>query len=112
MTDFFVSLGFSLGTGLELGYVVGLLVTIGAVALIWWVGTAGMPRESVAWVEDSPVFELKSDPRALARAQVPLETARAQLKRDLKAGRTSIHDLLLEPPDFISTIVTSAPMSE
>jgi hypothetical protein len=47
LQDFFVSLGFSLGTGLELGYVVGLLVTIGAVALIWWVGTAGMPRDEI-----------------------------------------------------------------
>ena len=30
----------------------------------------GVPRESVAWVEDSPVFEIKSDPRALARVKV------------------------------------------
>jgi hypothetical protein len=30
----------------------------------------GMPRESVAWVEDSPVFEIKSDPLALARVRV------------------------------------------
>ncbi|MFN2416227.1 MAG: M14 family zinc carboxypeptidase [Pyrinomonadaceae bacterium] len=31
---------------------------------------AGMPRESVAWVEDSPVFEVKSDPLALPRVKV------------------------------------------
>ncbi len=31
---------------------------------------AGMPRESVAWVEDSPVFEIKPDPLALARVKV------------------------------------------
>jgi hypothetical protein len=31
---------------------------------------AGMPRESVAWVEDSPVFEIKSDPLALVRVKV------------------------------------------
>ena len=31
---------------------------------------AGMPRESVAWVEDSPVFEIKSDPLALVRVRV------------------------------------------
>ncbi|MDX6693877.1 MAG: hypothetical protein QOF02_1480 [Blastocatellia bacterium] len=30
----------------------------------------GMPRESIAWVEDSPVFEIKSDPLALARVRV------------------------------------------
>ena len=29
--------------------------------------------------------------------------ARAQLKRDLKAGRRSIHDLLLEPPEYVET---------
>jgi hypothetical protein len=30
----------------------------------------GMPYESVAWVEDSPVFEIKSDPLALVRVRV------------------------------------------
>jgi hypothetical protein len=30
----------------------------------------GMPRESIAWVEDSPVFEIKGDPAALARVKV------------------------------------------
>jgi hypothetical protein len=30
----------------------------------------GMPRESVAWVEDSPVFEIKPDPLALARVKI------------------------------------------
>jgi hypothetical protein len=30
----------------------------------------GMPRESIAWVEGSPVFEVKSDPLALARVRV------------------------------------------
>ena len=47
LQDFFTSLGFSLGTGLEFAYVVGLLVTVGVVGLIWWVGTAGMPREEI-----------------------------------------------------------------
>ncbi|MDT5155814.1 MAG: hypothetical protein QOH51_171 [Acidobacteriota bacterium] len=32
--------------------------------------TKGMPRESIAWVEDSPVFELKGDPSAQARVRV------------------------------------------
>jgi hypothetical protein len=32
--------------------------------------TRGMARESVAWVEDSPVFEIKSDPLALVRVRV------------------------------------------
>ncbi|MCA1633077.1 MAG: M14 family metallopeptidase [Acidobacteria bacterium] len=30
----------------------------------------GMPRESVAWFENSPVFEIKSDPAALVRVRV------------------------------------------
>jgi hypothetical protein len=30
----------------------------------------GMPKESIAWVENSPVFEIKGDPLALARAKV------------------------------------------
>jgi hypothetical protein len=30
----------------------------------------GMPRESIAWVEDSPVFEIKSDPLALVRVKI------------------------------------------
>ena len=39
---------------------------------------------------------------ALQRAN-QIRTRRAQLKRDLKAGRTSIHDLLLSPPDYLET---------
>src|SRR3982751_7137793 len=39
---------------------------------------------------------------ALSRAN-QIRTRRAQLKRDLKAGRQSIHDLLLEPPEFVET---------
>jgi hypothetical protein len=39
---------------------------------------------------------------ALNRAN-EIRTQRAQLKRDLKAGRRSIHDLLLEPPEFVET---------
>ncbi|HEU4596833.1 MAG TPA: M14 metallopeptidase family protein [Pyrinomonadaceae bacterium] len=30
----------------------------------------GMPRESIAWFEDSPVFEIKSDPLALVRVKI------------------------------------------
>jgi hypothetical protein len=30
----------------------------------------GMPSESIAWFEDSPVFEIKSDPAALARVKI------------------------------------------
>jgi hypothetical protein len=39
---------------------------------------------------------------ALARAN-EIRTRRAQLKRDLKAGRQSIHALLLNPPHYVET---------
>jgi hypothetical protein len=42
LQDFFVSLGFSLGTGLELAFVVGLLAAIAIVGALWWAGTRGM----------------------------------------------------------------------
>ena len=39
---------------------------------------------------------------ALQRAN-EIRTRRAQLKKDLKGGRVSIHQLLLEPPEFLET---------
>jgi hypothetical protein len=39
---------------------------------------------------------------ALQRAN-EIRTRRAQLKRDLKAGRHSIQSLLLDPPDWVET---------
>ena len=39
---------------------------------------------------------------ALQRAN-EIRTRRAQLKRDLKAGRVTVHDLLLEPPTYVET---------
>ncbi len=39
---------------------------------------------------------------ALQRAN-DVRTRRAQLKRDLKAGRTQIHGLLLSPPEYLQT---------
>ena len=39
---------------------------------------------------------------ALARAN-QIRTQRAQLKRDLKSGRLSIHALLLNPPEYVET---------
>ena len=50
----------------------------------------------------APERSLQQRMDALARAN-DIRTRRAQLKRDLKAGRTSIHDLLLEPPEYIET---------
>ena len=45
LQDVFTSLGATLAVGLELAYVVGLLVAIGLVGLLWFLGTLGMPRE-------------------------------------------------------------------
>ena len=39
---------------------------------------------------------------ALKRAN-DIRTRRAQLKRDLKAGRHYIHKLLLDPPEYVET---------
>ena len=39
---------------------------------------------------------------ALQRAN-DIRTRRAQLKRDLKAGRATIHGLLLKPPEYVET---------
>ena len=36
-------------------------------------------------------------------APTSIRSRRAQLKRDLKAGRQPIHELLLEPPDYLET---------
>ena len=50
----------------------------------------------------APERSLNQRMDALQKANV-IRTRRAQLKRDLKAGRTSIHDLLLSPPDYLET---------
>ena len=50
----------------------------------------------------APERSLDQRMEALKRAN-EIRTARAQLKRDLKAGRRSIHDLLLAPPEYVET---------
>jgi hypothetical protein len=50
----------------------------------------------------APERSLNQRMDALQKANV-IRTRRAQLKRDLKAGRVSIHQLLLEPPEFLET---------
>jgi hypothetical protein len=39
---------------------------------------------------------------ALRRAN-DIRSARAKLKKDLKAGKSSIHSLLLDPPEYVET---------
>jgi hypothetical protein len=57
-----------------------------------------MPPKQAAAPERSLVQRMD----ALQRAN-EIRTKRAQLKRDLKGGRVSIHDLLLTPPDYLET---------
>jgi hypothetical protein len=54
-------------------------------------------KHSVA-PERSPVQRMD----ALQRAN-EIRTRRAQLKKDLKGGRVSIHTLLLNPPEYLQT---------
>jgi S13-like protein len=50
----------------------------------------------------APERSLVQRMEALQRAN-DIRSRRAQLKRDLKAGRASIHQLLLEPPSYLET---------
>ena len=50
----------------------------------------------------APERSLNQRMDALTKAN-EIRTARAQLKRDLKAGRVSIHSLLQEPPEYLET---------
>lgn len=50
----------------------------------------------------APERSLNQRLEALDRAN-RVRTRRAQLKKDLKAGRESIHRLLAEPPDYVET---------
>lgn len=50
----------------------------------------------------APERSLNQRMEALGKAN-EIRSARAQLKRDLKAGRISIQQLLLEPPQYVET---------
>src|SRR2546426_11124449 len=50
----------------------------------------------------APERSLNQRMDALARAN-DIRIRRAQLKRDLKSGRLSIHALLLSPPEYVET---------
>jgi hypothetical protein len=50
----------------------------------------------------APERSLVQRMEALQRAN-DIRSRRAQLKRDLKAGRTPIHELLLDPPEYLQT---------
>src|SRR5204862_4128364 len=50
----------------------------------------------------TPERSLNQRMDALQKANV-IRTRRAQLKRDLKAGRVSIHSILLDTPEYVET---------
>jgi hypothetical protein len=60
-------------------------------------------------VSDSPTKPIAAPERSLVQRMEALQRAndirsrRAQLKRDLKAGRQPIHELLLKPPEYLET---------
>ena len=58
--------------------------------------------ESLSKPIAAPERSLVQRMEALARAN-DIRSRRAQLKRDLKAGRQPIHELLLEPPEYLET---------
>src|SRR5213593_2468137 len=59
--------------------------------------TSSLPKPTAA-----PERSLVQRMEALQRAN-EIRTRRAQLKRDLKAGRQPIHELLLAPPEYLET---------
>ena len=59
-------------------------------------------RSPVTPATAAPERSLHQRMEALQRAN-DIRSRRAQLKRDLKAGRSSIHQLLLEPPNYLET---------
>ena len=63
-----------------------------------------MPPVTTATAKHTTAPERSLNQRmdALQRAN-EIRTRRAQLKRDLKAGRASIHNLLLDPPEWVET---------
>jgi hypothetical protein len=60
-------------------------------------------------VSDSPMKAIAAPERSLVQRMEALQRAndirsrRAQLKRDLKAGRALIHELLLDPPEYLDS---------
>jgi hypothetical protein len=58
--------------------------------------------ESIPKAIAAPERSLVQRMEALARAN-DVRSRRAQLKRDLKAGRQPIHELLLGPPEYLET---------
>ncbi len=63
---------------------------------------AQMPAPPVKISAAAPERSLDQRMEALKRAN-DIRTARAKLKKDLKANRASIHGILLDPPEYVLT---------
>ncbi|HEV2998786.1 MAG TPA: integration host factor, actinobacterial type [Solirubrobacteraceae bacterium] len=63
---------------------------------------AAAAEEMILRQVPAPERSLNQRLDALARANL-IRSRRAELKRDLKSGRLSIHKLLLDPPDYVAT---------
>jgi hypothetical protein len=63
---------------------------------------ADMPAPSVKTSLAAPERSLDQRMEALRRAN-DIRTARAKLKKDLKASRASINAILLDPPEYVMT---------
>jgi S13-like protein len=61
-----------------------------------------MPAPTVKISAAAPARSLDQRMEALKRAN-DIRTARAKLKKDLKASRASIHAILLDPPEYVLT---------
>jgi hypothetical protein len=61
-----------------------------------------MPAPPVKISAAAPARSLDQRMEALKRAN-DIRTARAKLKKDLKANRASIHAILLDPPEYVMT---------
>ena len=68
LQDAFTSLGASKGLGLELAFVVGLVVAVGLVGALWWLGVEGMPRAGTG-------LDRKGIGRRFAHALIPIAAA-------------------------------------
>jgi len=63
---------------------------------------AQMPAPLAKTSAAAPERSLDQRMEALKRAN-DIRTARAKLKKDLKANRASIHAILLDPPEYVMT---------
>ncbi|HVI78123.1 MAG TPA: integration host factor, actinobacterial type [Candidatus Acidoferrum sp.] len=60
-------------------------------------------EQAQQFFRNAPERSLTQRMDALGKAN-KIRSARADLKRDLKAGRNSIHNILLKPPDYVKTM--------